>query len=252
MGRKRTSKRASRNHYVTYVLFVLAGIMLLGSAVGSTRAALTYRSDNYMREISVSQIGVTLLENGKVVSSRDYDKDEWKISTNRGGAYTSGALFQNLLKKDESLVLNKKYDENLAVRNSGTIDEYVRVRIYKYWMQGGKKITTLSPDLIDLNLVNGDTWISNPDNTRECTELYHKGILASGAETKTFTDTVRISGKVAAEAQILQEGNVVKTVYKYDGAEFHVDVEVDAVQTHNAQDVIKSAWGVDASALGIL
>lgn len=32
----------------------------------------------------------------------------------------------------------------------------------------------------------------------------------------------------------------------------HVEVEVDAVQTHNAQDAIRSAWGVDASELGIL
>lgn len=251
MGRKR-SKRASRRNYVTYALFFLAAVMLLGSAVGSTRAALTYRSDNYMKEISVSQIGVTLLENGETVSSRDYDKDEWKVSTNRGGAYTSGELFKNLLKKDETLALNKKYDEKLAVKNSGTIDEYVRVRIYKYWMQNGKKITSLSPDLIDLNLVNKDTWIPNPDNTRECTELYHKGILNSGSVTKEFADTVRISEKVAAEVEQQQNGNIIKTVYKYDGVEFHVDVEVDAVQTHNAQDAIRSAWGVDASALGIL
>ena len=27
----------------------------------------------------------------------------------------------------------------------------------------------------------------------------------------------------------------------------HVDAEVDAVQTHNAQEAIKSAWGVDVS-----
>ena len=122
-------------------LALIAAALLLASAVGSTRAALTYRSDNDMREISVSQIGVTLLENGAAVSSRDYDKDEWKVTTNRGGAYTSGALFENLLKKGESLALNKKYEEKLAVKNSGTIDEYVRVRIYKYWMRDGKKVT---------------------------------------------------------------------------------------------------------------
>ena len=49
-----------------------------------------------------------------------------------------------------------------------------------------------------------------------------------------------------------KETHVITMIYKYDGVEFHVDVEVDAVQTHNAQDAIKSAWGVDATELGIL
>ena len=35
--------------------------------------------------------------------------------------------------------------------------------------------------------------------------------------------------------------------YEYDNYKFIVDVEVDAVQTHNAKDAIKSAWGVDAT-----
>ena len=30
-------------------------------------------------------------------------------------------------------------------------------------------------------------------------------------------------------------------------AAFEIEAEVDAVQTHNAEDAIKSAWGVDVS-----
>ena len=67
-----------------------------------------------------------------------------------------------------------------------------------------------------------------------------------------FADSIKIDGQVAQEARIEEEGNVITTIYKYDGVEFHVDIEVDAVQTHNAQDAIKSAWGVDAASLGIL
>ena len=37
----------------------------------------------------------------------------------------------------------------------------------------------------------------------------------------------------------------VTMTYDYDGASFVVEAEVDAVQTHNAQSAIKSAWGVD-------
>ena len=235
-----------------YLMLAAAMLLLLGSTVGSTRAALTYYSENYVAEITVSRIGVSLLENGEVVTSRNYNKNEWKVTTNKGAGSTSGALLSNMLKSGENLALNKKYDEKLTVKNSGEIDEYVRVRIYRYWMQNGKKLTTLSPDLIDLNFVNTDRWIKNPNGTAECVELFYKGILPAGQETKSFADTIRIDGQLAAEAYIEQNGDTITTTYKYDGVEFHVDVEVDAVQTHNAQDAIKSAWGVDASSLGIL
>ena len=136
----RTNVRAKRGKgsgkHLTYIMAGLAVILLLGSAIGSTRAALTYYSENYTAQITVSQIGVSLVENGEVVSSRDYDKNEWKTSTNQGSTSASGALLQNMLPekngKKEKLALNKSYEEKLTVRNSGAIDEYVRVRIYRY------------------------------------------------------------------------------------------------------------------------
>ena len=39
----------------------------------------------------------------------------------------------------------------------------------------------------------------------------------------------------------------VTTVYEYDGAMFVLEAEVDAVQTHNAADAIRSAWGVEVT-----
>lgn len=33
------------------------------------------------------------------------------------------------------------------------------------------------------------------------------------------------------------------TTYDYDGISFQIEVEVDAVQEHNAEDAIWSAWG---------
>ncbi len=244
-------RKASQRRKVTYGLLVLAVVMLLASAVGSTRAALTYYSENYTAEITVSQIGVSLLENGETGSSRDYNKNKWNETGNNGSA--SAVLLKNMLKKDEKLALNKKYDEKLSVKNSGTIDEYTRVRIYKYWVNpDGSKVTALSPDLIDLHLVNQENWVKNPKSTKECTELFYKGILKAGAQSKPFADTIRIDKKVASEVKTEKNGNVITTTYKYDGVQFKVDVEVDAVQTHNAQDAIRSAWGVDASALGIL
>ena len=175
-----------RKRKVTYLLFALAVLLLLGSTVGSTRAALTYYSENYVAKITVDQIGVSLLENGEAVSSRDYDDDEWRVRTNKGSDATSGELLKNMLAENEKLALNKKYTEKLTVKNSGTIDEYVRVRIYKYWMKDGKKVTTLSPDLIDLNLVNKSRWVKNPNETAECTELFYKVNFLSGKESESF------------------------------------------------------------------
>lgn len=120
-----------RKKKLTYLMFTASILLLLGSAVGSTRAALTYYSDNYVAEITVSQIGVSLLENGETVSSRDYSGKEWKVTNNRGGSSVNGALLTRMLGEGEQLALNKKYDEKLTVKNNGTIDEYVRVRVYQ-------------------------------------------------------------------------------------------------------------------------
>ena len=35
----------------------------------------------------------------------------------------------------------------------------------------------------------------------------------------------------------------ITTTYDYDGVSFRIEVEVDAVQEHNAEDAIWSAWG---------
>ena len=52
------------------VLLALSAGLLFASTVGSTRAALTYYSENFSAEVTVSNIGVTLLENGKAVGYR--------------------------------------------------------------------------------------------------------------------------------------------------------------------------------------
>ena len=61
------------------LLLSASAILLVGSTVGSTRAALTYYSENYVAGVELSSIGVSLLENGEIVSSRDYlDNGKWQ------------------------------------------------------------------------------------------------------------------------------------------------------------------------------
>lgn len=227
----------------TAVLLSASAVLLIGSTVGSTRAALTYYSENYGAEVTVSNIGVSLLENGETVSRRDYDSNgEWNE--------TSGALLADL--QEETIVPGKKYDEALAVSNSGSIDSYVRVILNKSWTDSeGSTDQNLSPELIDLNLLTDNGWIIDEDaSTAERTILYYTNILPAGETTPALSDTVRIDPAVADKVteEVTTDENGYKTItftYAYDGYTFELEAEVNAVQTHNAQDAIKSAWGVD-------
>lgn len=227
----------------TAVLLSASAVLLIGSTVGSTRAALTYYSENYGAEVTVSNIGVSLLENGETVSRRDYDSNgEWNE--------TSGALLADL--QEEAIVPGKEYDEALAVSNSGSIDSYVRVILNKSWTDSeGSTDPNLSPELIDLNLLTDNGWIIDEDaSTAERTILYYTNILPAGETTPALSDTVRIDPAVADKVteEVTTDENGYKTItftYAYDGYTFELEAEVNAVQTHNAQDAIKSAWGVD-------
>ena len=62
-GRKNAKKAG-----IPLVLAIGAALLLVFSAANSSRAALTYYSENYSAELQMFDIGVTLLENGNEVS----------------------------------------------------------------------------------------------------------------------------------------------------------------------------------------
>lgn len=225
------------------LVLTAAALLLVGSTVGSTRAALTYYSENYSAQMNMQSIGVSLLENDKVVSSRDYvSNNEWKGTS-------EGTLLTNLLGKDETFTPGKKYNEAISVKNSGTIDTFVRVIITKSWQdEEGNKYTNLSPDLIELNFLTDNGWqVAGAQSTKERTVLYYTKAVAAGDSTPALSDTIRINPSIAKDVTKHVDGNTITYTYKYNGYTFHIDAEVDAVQTHNAKDAIKSAWGVDVN-----
>lgn len=232
---------------LTVALLSASVVLLAGSTVGSARAALTYYSENYGAQVEVSKIGVSLVENGEVVSKRDYDSNgKWDEAT--------GDLLTGL--KEEKIVPGKQYDEAISVTNSGSIDSYVRVILKKSWTnKEGEKDTTLSPDLINLNFPKGSGWVVDKKaSTKERTILYYTTILKSGSKTNPLCDKLSIDGSIATKVkQDVTEKDGYKTItttYAYDGYNFQLEAEADAVQTHNAQDAIKSAWGVDVNVDG--
>ena len=236
-------KRKKSFPKITVLLLAASAVLLVGSGVGSARAALTYYSENYSAQMNMQSIGVSLVENDAVVSSRDY------VSDNEWSGTTEGTLLANMLGEDEKFTPGKRYDEAISVKNSGNIDTFVRVILTRSWQDAeGKKNTSLSPDLIELNYLTDNGWvIAENQSTPERTVLYYTKALPVGETTPALSDTIRVNESIAQDVTKQVDGNTIRYTYKYDGYSFYVDAEVDAVQTHNAQEAIKSAWGVDVS-----
>ncbi|MEE1163913.1 MAG: hypothetical protein UHU21_09480 [Lachnospiraceae bacterium] len=253
----------------TIALFAVAAGLLLFTTIGSARAALRIFSDTYKGRVELQDIGVTLLEKSgkpdseaRPVASRDYksgSQDEWEGNV-------EGVLLENLLAEGEVFVPGKAYTEEISCANTGTIDEYVRITIYKYWTDSeGNKVLTkdkesglttqeLTPELIRFTFPNEDCWILDSENSAETEErqiYYYNKLLKAGTDTKDtpLTGTLTIDESVTRSVSkvISDGGKTITTSYDYDGWKFCVEATVDAVQDHNAEDAIRSAWGRDVT-----
>ena len=227
------------------LLLGAAAVLLLGSTVGSTRAALTIYSENYTAQVSMSNIGVALVENDEIVSQQTYGVN----------ASAEGTLLENMVPEDQKFTPGYPYKEELKVQNTGDIDTFVRVILTRSWQKDTNgddipdtKDTELSPLLIDLNLLKDSGWVvaeeEDVDYSDERIALYYTKALAPEETSAALSDVIRISPEIAQSVKVGDDG---KYEYVYNGYSFCLEAEVDAVQTHNAADAIKSAWGVDVT-----
>lgn len=281
----------------TIVLFVTAAGLLLFSTIGGARAAFLAISETYSGQVEMYDIGVSLMEKSahdeeaEIVAYRNYEKnsqDEWRETPGK-----VGKLLENLLASNEEFVPGKTYSEEISVKNTGTINEWVRVTIYKYWLDpNGNKVVPynkewdaeikngtralpegmimadegnlatygLSPELIKITYANEDEgngqgdWILDKEastETEERTVYYYNKLLKAGEDTtKTpLTSALTIDKSVADKVKQTPEddGKTIVTTFVYDGWQFCVEADVDAVQERNAVEAIKSAWGRDVS-----
>ena len=219
---------------VTLALFALALVLLAGGTVGGARAALTIESRDYQSRVTTSSIDVALVE-------KNVKDGDWVAVDGKGG------LFSNLLGSDSSLKMGKAYPEYLAVKNTGSIDEYVRVTVYKYWVdESGNKYPDMDSQWIKLGFkTDGDWSIDTASSTEERTVLYYAPELASQGVSEEFLQTVSIDENAARTVSQAESGNVITTTYVYNGKSFCLEVHVDGVQTHSADRAKLSAWGVN-------
>ena len=261
----------------TIILFVLSAALLLFTTVGAVLAALRYRSATYGARIEQCCIGVSLLEQSQgdsaptPVASRDHaHRDDKKNPGDKWNGNEEGFLFgcgeggdtKRFLGTDTAIIPGKIYKEAISARNSGHIDEYVRMTIYRYWAnpkgekvfgtnQKGTSTQGLSPALIELELDNQDMWILDKKaSTEERMVFYYRDLVKVNTDTKPVCKSIRIDPSIAEKATqkpIPDEngGKKIQTTYDYDGWQFCVEAQVDAVQNHNIVDAAKSAWGVD-------
>ena len=225
--------------------FALAVGLLASSSVGGARAALTYYSETYTSRVQMYDIGVTLLENDKEISWRNYDSRK----DNGSWLEEKGVLLENMVPEGEKFKIGVWYPEEPKVMNSGTINQYVRVSLYKYWLdENGEKVQTLTPDLIDLELQTDNGWmIDEESSTDERTILYYNRVLETGETSPAFAGRLKIDQSVTAKVTQTTEktanGSKIITTYDYDGVQFCIEATVDAVQEHNVEDAVWSAWG---------
>ena len=299
-------RKLLRSPITTGVLFALAAVMLVTSSVGGARAALQYTSEYYTTQVKMYDIGVSLVEksnrdgSSNIVSARNFiqkSDHQWNTLTGvlaehmlpagDGTARHVNNIRPLTITQTEDFQIGKTYDEVLSVLNSGSIDQYVRVTVYKYWVDvnedgtAGDKRTDLDPSLIDLHFVTGNGWtIDESASTKERTVLYYASPLGCNKEddgefeqekvlTQTgqyesvdtvvypsastpFADTLTVLPGVMDPVESVVEYNGVKdgmkyhsvtTSYVYNNVAFQIEVQVDAVQTHNVSAAKISAWG---------
>lgn len=200
--------KALRTPIATAILFVAGFALLVGGGIGTVQAAPTIVSGDYTAQVELVSIHTELYENGASVGD-------------------------TILSSVEAPAIGKVYEDELAVHNDGKIPEYVRVIVSKYWVDAdGNKQVNLNPAYIDLNFPAGQGWtIDKKVSTDERVVLYYADAVDVDGVTKPFATSLRIDPAVAAAGK------------SYEGMTFHVDVKVDAVQTHNGQAAMKGAWG---------
>lgn len=231
----------------TIVLFVASVLALTLCFTGTARAALAYFSPDYQAEFATSELDVALTEAGeKIVDGESNGEiDEPKIV--EGDDALLGWM------EGVTIVPGKEYKEVLAAKNVGDYDQYVRVVVKKYWTDAdGNKTNTIDPALIQLETAAG--WTEDTVNrTDEQVVLYSTELLPVGA-SRDFVKSLRIDPAIvtdvkARETKEVPDGNktIFTTTYTLDGYSFNIECEVDAVQTHNAPDAIKSVWGYTVS-----
>ncbi len=227
------------------VIVLAAGLLFIaGSGIGATRAAIAY-SDS--------------AENVSFETDYLYVDVQEKV----GDSYVSALKLglenvKSQITPDTPLKVEYDYDEDVQIQNTSTgdYDEYVRVVVKKSWVsldEKGKvkeKDTRLDPSFIKLNTTG--EWLVDDTNPKDETMIFYCKKPVAKDEAVQFLDSISFSRDILNDVTTVdtEEKGVVRNVYGYNDKTFEIEIRVDAVQAHNAEEAILGAWGVHATVDG--
>ena len=257
----------------SFALLIAAAVFLGAGTFAAAKTIFDIQSDYYRAHFYLNHLQVHLIENGKDVCGRAGHTNDLDSGTKVTGELATSLGYEHKDGNDEvlgSVEPGKLYQEEIAAQNGSDIDEFVRLTVRKYWLEpvkdkdgkvtGYEKSSTLRPDRIRLYYngtegYNSGAWALNTkEQTTESSTYYYRTDLDPGKTSDLLFDKVSIDkelidlGEVNETTEALSDGKTTKTIYKYeyqyDGCIFYIEADVQAIQTHNIDDAIKSQWGV--------
>ena len=223
------------------LLILAAGFVLVGAgAFGTTRAVEEYSSEKQGVQFETAKFSVDLIE--------EQSSGEVTVAgTNTEPATLVLSSFDNVRSGMEEIKVDYPYPEVVWVQNNsdGEFPEYVRVVVDKSWIdENGDKDTSADPSLINLNQTAG--W-SKIDSGNEQTIFYYKKPLTKNEKVQLLS-SIQLDKKVIDGYSRTEtiDGNKYVTIEGYERKAFNIQMRVDAVQAHHAEDAMLGAWGVVA------
>ena len=244
------------------VVALIAAIALMAvGGIGTARAALNVQSEDFTGWFYMDHLQVHLLENGVDVCSghntlegESKEKGELLSIQHESPIDYVGDTKGEVIKYG-GIEPGRVYREEIAGQNGSDIDIYLRMTVRKYWVntETKDKVTDLLPSRIHL-AYNGEEYntgawqINDLETTTESCTYYYTNVLGAGAVTEPLFNEFWIDGELAKAVSVeeYQEGNKIyrTTTYLYDGYACYIEADVQAIQTHNAEDAIHSQWGM--------
>lgn len=222
-----------KKFYKNPLLILALGLLIISAgSISATRAAMVYQSAAERVNFSTAEISVEIKEL----------TDDGYVTIGEQG----GLTFPEVA-KDDSFKIGKKYKESVKLVNNSNeatgYSEYVRVVVRKSWYKDGKS-TDLDPSLINLEVADG--WYENKaEGTSEQAVYYRLTPLGCGNEAE-FLKSISVDNKITKLVSTKETETSIETEYLYSGESVYIQLQADAVQTHNAEDAIYAAWGVKA------
>ena len=155
---------------------------------------------------------------------------------------------------DDVVYLKGSEISNEDVKNADALIVRTRTRCDKQLLEGSKvqfvATATIGFDHIDTAYMRqaGIYWTNCPGcNAASVAQYLECSLLLlkqeKGLDFQEITIGIIGCGHVGSKVKAVAELTDGTEGYKYEGVDFKIKATVDAVQTHNANDAMMSAWG---------